>query len=600
MNDLRYAFRQLRKNPGFTAVAVLTLALGIGSTTAIYSVVNSALLNPVPGREPESLMQIAEQDSKTKYSQGVTPPVLKTLRANQHWFRDFAWCKAVQLARKTDDFNDVVFGFKVSPNFFTILDARPILGRTFAKDEVTPIDDDGNPADSVIVISYSFWESVFGGAADVIGKSIQLTRSRFTVIGVMPAHFKFPFDDTDGRFWLAAEDPRVRSNVDEAAFYSLLVRLKPGVDQRQTQPMLDALAQRFWQDKHGDGAEMRREGWAIRMRPLREALTDEKLQRTLVGLLAAIGFLLLVVCANIANLMLAKTENRQQELAMRAALGDFFRAMRVPLLAGRYFNKDDIAADVFYRNEIIEGTSTVIINEAMARLSWPGENALGQKFRKAETYSKRTYEVVGIVSDIRDYRYDQRVEPTFYRPYQEVNASPTFMLRTAGDPRPLIPAIRRELKAAEPDMNTPIIGVVSQALYDRTQEQRTYMLYMVVFAAVGLVLAAVGIYGVLAYSVARRTREIGIRIAVGAERRHVLGMVLAEGMRLSITGEIVGLLSAFWLTKFLRSQLFEVSPTDPAILAGVLLLLFAAAVLACWLPALRAAKVDPMVALRCE
>jgi putative ABC transport system permease protein len=279
---------------------------------------------------------------------------------------------------------------------------------------------------------------------------------------------------------------------------------------------------------------------------------------------------------------------------------DLFQAMRVPLLAGRYFNKDDIAEDVFYRNENTEGTSTVIINEAMARLSWPGKNALGQKFRKAETYSKRTYEVVGIVSDIRDYRYDQRVEPTFYRPYQEVNASPTFMLRTAGDPRPLIPAIRRELKAAEPDMSTPIIGVVSQALYDRTQGQRTYMLYMVVFAAVGLVLAAVGIYGVLAYSVARRTREIGIRIAVGAERRHVLGMVLAEGVRLIIIGEIVGLLATFWLTKFLRSQLFEVSPTNPAILTGVVLFLFAAALLACWLPARRAAKVDPMVAFRCE
>jgi ABC-type antimicrobial peptide transport system permease subunit len=191
----------------------------------------------------------------------------------------------------------------------------------------------------------------------------------------------------------------------------------------------------------------------------------------------------------------------------------------------------------------------------------------------------------------------------FYRPYHEFDLAgqaPAFVIRTAADPRKLVPAIRKELKAAEPAMNTPQISVVRQVLYDSTQAHRIYMLYLVVFAGVGLLLSALGIYGVLAYSVARRTREIGIRIAVGAERRHVLGMVMNEGARLVAVGVAVGVIAAFWLTRLLRQQLFEVSPTEPSVFVGVILVLFAVALLACLLPALRATKVDPLEALRCE
>src|SRR5205814_803812 len=218
---------------------------------------------------------------------------------------------------------------------------------------------------------------------------------------------------------------------------------------------------------------------------------------------------------------------------------DLFRAMRIPLRAGRYFDQHDLG----------EGVGTTIINETMARTFWPGENAVGKKFGREGWDGTVQHEVVGVVGDIRDRRYDRPPRPTFYRPSHELDLSgapPFVVIRTETDPRALLPAIRKELSAAEPAMRAPQVIVSRQALYDSTQAQRTYMLFLVVFAAVGLLLAALGIYGVLAYSVARRTREIGIRMAVSAERRHVLKMVMAEGGRLVAVGIVLGLIAAFW------------------------------------------------------
>ncbi|HKI72762.1 MAG TPA: ABC transporter permease [Verrucomicrobiae bacterium] len=836
MNDLKFAFRQLLKQPGFTAVAVLTLALGIGANTAIFSVVNSTLLNPVPGPEPERLMQIAEQNREQQqagFFNGVGPPVLQALRENQDFFSDLVWADiAIPFSRKTGDFTERVQGSRASSDFFGFWNARPILGRTFAPDEAVPIGKDGMPsADSVIVITYAFWKSHFGGDADVIGKSIELSGRRFAVIGVMPSHFGFPWGGD--KFWLPAEEPHVRPDLVEGPNYKVFARLKPGVSEQQVQAMLDVLTQRLLREyprietptksdwsRYGYGTMfIRKEGWSIRIRPLRDIFVEGQLgmnlQRTLLGLVGALGFVLLIACANVANLILARTENRQQELTIRAALGagrvrlmrqvltesvllaflgglaglvitvwgmmalesfipywrphlkevridayalgvtllislatglaaglapglrasrvalanamkqagtgatvgvgwrryhgalvviqvalalilltgaglmienvvrllhvnpgfdpenlvrvsvplpwekydrkrektsllladlrerfaalpgvkavgiekesgfpekfnvddgpqsvelhrvgcgveesDLFRAMRVPLLAGRYFNRDDIG----------EGTGTAIINETMAQLCWPEEVAVGRKFRApgAPGAGDQVYEVVGVVGDIRDYSYDQEVFPTFYRPYQELDLQggpPTFLMRIQTDPRALTQVIRKELKAAEPAMGTPDIHVVKQQLYDSTLARRTYMSSLMVIAAAGLLLSALGVYGVLSYAVTRRTREIGIRTAMGAERRRVLGMVLREGARLIGVGVVAGLVAALCLTRLLGNQLFklfEVRPNDPVVLAGVLLFLFAVALLACWLPARRAAKIDPMEALRYE
>jgi putative ABC transport system permease protein len=273
---------------------------------------------------------------------------------------------------------------------------------------------------------------------------------------------------------------------------------------------------------------------------------------------------------------------------------DLFQAMRIPVLAGRLFRDEDRGPN----------TATAIINESMAHTIWPGEQAVGKKFGSDNANGDpMVYEVVGVVGDIRDYRYTGTVRPTFYRPCDEISLeglAPFLFIRTKADPRSLIPTIRRELKAAEPGMRMPGITIESEVLYDSTLPQRTYMLYLVVFAGVGVLLCAIGVYGVLAYSVARRAREIGIRIAVGAQRRDVLEMIMVEGMRLVLLGVGVGLLATFWLTRLLQSQLFEVSPNDPAVMAPVVLLLFAVALLACYLPARRAAHISPMTALRYE
>lgn len=271
---------------------------------------------------------------------------------------------------------------------------------------------------------------------------------------------------------------------------------------------------------------------------------------------------------------------------------DLFRVMRIPLRAGRYFEQHDVG----------DGVGTVIVNETMARMFWPGEDALGKKFTGDVWPGHHLYQVVG-VGDIRDDRYDLPPRPKFYRPCHELRLegfAPFFVIRTQTDPRALIPAMRKELIAAEPGMREPGIVVCRQALYDSTQTQRAYLMFLVVFASVGLLLATLGIYGVLAYSAAQRTREIGIRMALGAERGQVLFLVMGEGATLVLAGVATGLLAAFWLTRLLRSQLFEVSPTDPVVFTVVVVLLVAVALVACWLPARRAMRMDPMNALRYE
>jgi predicted permease len=276
--------------------------------------------------------------------------------------------------------------------------------------------------------------------------------------------------------------------------------------------------------------------------------------------------------------------------------GDPFQAMRVPLLAGRAFSGEDLR----------EGARGVIINETMARSFWPGETALGKTFTREDTWTDTVvqHEVIGVVADLRESRYDVSPPATFYRPVHELDPflgrSPYLAIRTESEPASLIPAIRRELKVIEPAMNAPRIFVMRQVLEDSTQAQRTYLRFLIAFAVAGLALAALGIYGVLAHSVARRTREIGIRMALGAGRRQVLGLVMIEGGRLMVAGVAAGLLAAFWLLRLLSSQLFQVSPTEPAVFAAVVILLGIACGFACWLPARRAARVDPMEALRQE
>ena len=754
VQDVRFALRMLRKNQGFTAVVVLMLALGIGASTAIYSVVNTALLNPVPGPDADRLFEIGERTHGNKDEPrfgGLSAQSLEMVRSEKDLFSDVVWMDRLDLEGKTEDFIEITGCTAVSPNFFSQWNIKPILGRTFAKDEaVRRIDYQTIDRDTVIVLSYSLWQSRFGGRADVLGKTIDangrlggkvdVNGRHFTIIGVMPPHFQFP----NGAYptsWIPIQNPNPTETLGNIHVF---VRLQPGVTVAQTQAKLDILARRLVQEdpKHYDDSWHRRGGgFGLLAHPLSYAFTQGSsqtadLHETLFGLLAAIGFVLLIACVNVANLMLARTETRQQEFAIRGAVGagrvrlmrqlltesltlaslgvlaglavtvvgmkllvnlippsiprlraihidsqalgftllisigtvlafgfvpawqagrtsvgnalkragsgvtisrawrhyrgtlvvievalslvllagaglmiesvihllhvnpgfdpdnlvfvhtgllrsqkydsneaeaalyenmrerfaslpgvkavgihkteffqlgftidgqdkpigllpagtgvgegDVFRAMRIPFIAGRAFDKSDMGK-----------VGTVIVNETMARLCWPGENALNKKFRNRDG---TVYQVIGVVGDVRTHRYDEQVDPSFYRPYQEEAGSggdgPYFAVRTAQNPQALIPALRDAMKSVETSMTAPRFQVMRQKLYDATQAQRTYMLYLVIFAGVGLLLSGLGIYGVLAYSVARRTREIGIRMAVGAQRWDVLKIVMGEG-----------------------------------------------------------------------
>jgi putative ABC transport system permease protein len=824
--DVRYALRQFAKSPGFTTVVVLTLALGIGATAAIYSVVDAVVLHPVPGPDSDRLVQIGQWtqfgNSLTTDQTGVQPPVLEAIAAQREAFDDFTWCDSVQFTRNGEDFATTVFGTVVPANFFSFLSARPLIGRTFAPDEDRIFALDGPVVDNVMVLSHAWWKSEFGGDRNVVGRTIELSNHRFTIVGVMPEYFTYP----GSQFWIPGQPARTRPRSVHAGNARVLIRLKESVAPQQAQAMMDGLAQRLMRDfpandgSYGEYWRAKPGGLRLWGQPLREAMQNrtygnsyDDLRRTLFAFLAAIGFVLLIACANIANLTLARAERRQHELAIRAALGagrgrlvrqlltehvllaccgglagllltawgmkllttfvtmprlrpiavdgrvlvtallvsavtgilfgiapawrsarlrvteklsasglaatasragrryrdalviievalavvlltgaglmiqsvvrllrvdpgldpvnltlvsthlrasepgrpstiqqataarnallaqlherisalpgvtavgifkrglegkftlpgrtdpvlvlrahtgveaaDFFRAARIPLVRGRYFTRDDIG----------EGNRNVIVNEALAQFYWPSEDAVGKRMRTSDQANSAEYEVVGVVGDARLYRLDQSPPPTFYRPYQEASlagGAETLAIRTTSDPAGVIPAIRKELKAAAPRIEQPYIEVLRQTFYDRTLPQRTYRNYLVGFAGVGLLLAAIGVYGVLAYAVSRRTREIGIRIAIGATRRQVTALVMGAGARLVATGVVIGVAAAFWLSTLLEKQLFGVSAHEPAAMAGAILVLGLVAALACWLPARRAAAVDPVVALRTE
>ncbi|HEY1788958.1 MAG TPA: ABC transporter permease, partial [Verrucomicrobiae bacterium] len=330
LQDIRFGLRTLRKDPGFTTVVVLALALGIGATAAVYSVVNSSLLNPIPGPNPGRLIQIAERlythgefrDQNDKpFFDGLTPPALEAVIAHQDLFAQLTWTEGVSLERKTDDFIEEDGGFGVSPNFFELWNVPPLLGRTFAADEAVPLGTDNVPTrDTVIILSSSWWQTLFNGDPQIIGKTVTLSGRHFTVIGVMPGQFQFP--EGGAKFWFPAEPLRLPPGWATGPNTRVFARLKPDASVPQVEAMLGTLAHQLATDP-GTG-KMYRDDWKSRpgglgfwVRPARYEFSDgrDDLERTLFGLLAAIGCVLLIACANVANLSLARLEKRQQEMA---------------------------------------------------------------------------------------------------------------------------------------------------------------------------------------------------------------------------------------------------------------------------------------------
>ena len=807
MNDLKFAFRQLLKHPGFTAVAVLTLALGIGATTAIVSVVKTAVFDPLPVQHPDRFVQLGVVHRELGWRAAINNPALRDVRQQTNLFaRVAAYSDNDGLTLQGEEFPQPVAGVWVTPEFFGLLNVRPLLGRTFTADEGQPGKDD------VLVISHRLWQRLFGGDPAIIGRTVRFRERPMTVVGVMPPHFSFPMARYD-EYWRPAQLPDPAGN-DWLANTRVIAEMRSEVETAQVQAFLDVLSQR--QAKESPIAK-----YEFQCRDLREMFSTPEVHRTLGLLLGAIAFVLIIAAANVANLQLARTETRQQELAVRAALGagrvrvfrqllteslllaalggatglavtafgldllpkliptdlprlkpiglnasvlgiasgvtlatgllfglapawqgrrsnlsevmklgaatstrdrgrvwfsrtlivgqvalvlvllagaglmvrsvigllrmnpidaqnivrvypstvgmlqrylpgvwnpadrdkavaalfaffadvqqriaaipgvnatgvafegreaevlttpgseriqllnywigveqaDPLRAMRVPLKQGRWLDRSDVG----------EGTRRVLVNETAARQIWPGEQAVGKRFWATEWGAKLTYEVVGVVGDLRDYTGHVAPQPTFYRVLEKamnIELNPSFLVvRAAVDPRTLYKPIGQALKAAGADPRMPNFYNLQEVLRAAMAGHRAVMLYLSIFAGVGLFLAAIGLYGVLAYSVARRTREIGIRMALGAQRADVMRLILSQGLVLVAVGGVIGITVALVTGRVLRAYLVGVSQTDPVTFIAVALLLAAVAMLACRLPARRAGRIDPMEALRYE
>src|SRR5712664_498898 len=822
--DFRHGARSLTKNKAFAAVAVLTLALGIGANTAIFSVVNAVLLQSLPYKDPGKLVYVWT----TMISQGVpisgsAAPDFREWRTRNQGFQDMAayTYDKVNLSLPEEEPSRLQ-GADVSPELFSLLGVNPVLGRTFLPEE------DQWGRHRVVLFSYSLWQPRFAGEKNILSRHLRLGGQDYAIVGVMPKGMPF-FDDLPRvDLWVPlAYAPKDGMNTRGNHYLNVVARLKAGVTVERAGTEMAGIAkqiERQFPENKGLGAKVV---------TVREQLVGD-VRPALLILLGAVAFVLLIACVNIANLMLARATARQQEFAVRAAMGagrarlltqllleslpiaifggaagiliasweirllesripsdlplfnpiaintsvlvfsaaisllttlflalapalfaskgdiqETLReggrggmehrgagrlrsllvvsevAMAVLLLAGAglliktfgalrhtdpgfsadhlltmqmqlspetdFPNGHEDAAIQFYRNlsarvDALPGvknsgiTTTLplgfgmgwgkyfdvaghtpptsldnvpdvrfqlstpgylptiaarlrdgrffsdddsqtapgvaIINESLARQFFPNENPIGKSIRmfpplellapdarKPETYPPlRT--IVGIIADMKDQAINRPSFPTVYAPYAQYHNEGwginVFAVRTSGDPLAAISMVRDQIHALMPNIPVAEVASMEQLLARSLSRARFSMLLLSVFAALALVLAAVGIYGVMAYAVAQRTREIGVRLALGAQPRDVLNMVLVGGGKLAAFGLALGLIGSLGMNYFLRSQLYGVSSSNPLTYATVAALLGVVALAACYLPARRATRVDPLVALRYE
>jgi len=800
--DVRYGLRMLMKNPGFTAVAVLTLALGIGANTAIFSVVNAVLLRPLPYEKPDQLVAAFESEPDCRNCP-VSGPDFLDWRQSSNSFSSLVAGTMDQASLTGAGEPQHLDGADVSPGIFELLGTRPALGRTFASDEERGFH-------YVVIISYGLWQRAFGADRSLVGRMITLDGKQADVIGIMPKGFQFPrlWGNPDPDFWVPLPVDVLKQNRGSHWLW-VLGRLRLGVAQRQAQAEMAGIAARIAQQYGQSNANV-----GVTVVDLHEELVGNT-RPMLLLLFCAVGFLLLIAGANVANLFLAQATRRQREMAVRLAVGAgrwrlarqlltesvglsslggaaglglavggkallvslapprilpsvnpinldarvFVFALAVCLLVGILFGlapalgasridldeslkegargftggvrarrfrgglvacevglalvlvigggllihslKNLLAVDIgfnpkniltmelnlpssrypknedrlaFLQNAVervkglpgvrdasvtskmpltgmsnngdvwvegrpkgpefqgplvefsyvmpgyfhtlgvpsLEGRTftsadgagaprVAVINETLARHFWPHESPLGKRFSQVDP--PQWVEVVGVVGDVRQsWSLADLPMPEAYFPYaQWAEYSDLYLvIRSALDPASLVQPVRAQLLNLDPDLPAYHVETMEQIRAARAGAPLFRGVLMTLFALVALTLAATGIYGVMAYAVTERTHEIGVRMALGALPRDVLRMVVGQGTALTLVGVAAGLAGALALTRFLASFLYGVLPTDPGTFVAASLLLVGVATLACYIPARRATKVDPMVALRYE
>jgi putative ABC transport system permease protein len=804
--DLRYGLRVLAKSPAFTVIAILTLALGIGANTAIFTVVYGVLLRPLPFPEPDRIVQLVESYKEQSEEAGLDAPQLKQLQGYADLFQYTAGYSAVGYNLATGNSAEHLRGMPVSSSYFSVLGVRPLLGRDFTKE------DDGGNGQRVAIISYGLWARRFASDPAQIGQKMLLNGEPFTLIGVMPRGFSSvaPAGDLPDSGAPDVWTPLalVANTVGSGGNISVLARLKPGVTSAQLGTQMNIVTQDLRHDyARGFDGQVN-----LSFLPYKQVV-GANVRPYLLVLLGAIGFVLLIACANVANLFLARAGLRGREIAVRIAMGasrwrlfqqlltesmiialaggaagllvaylglgsllavapadlprasdvhldfwvfaftffvslltgilfglapaleasriginealkegagrssaapgrarlrqvlvvgefaisvvlltgaglmittfskllytdpgfnphrilsvqfwlvgskydstariesfnreavqrlealpgvdaagiiaaglplerggnngvrmpdsanwdstdyreitpGFFRAMNIPLRQGRFFSDADSEA----------ANKVVIVNQAFVREHFPARSPLGEHIFLGKT----SCEIVGVVGDVKSY-LDQPAPPTTFVPSAQASYGTSkvyegwfprsIVVRTNVDPLSLSRAVRDAIASVDPIVPIGSLRSMDQVL-SRSLVLRNFMMFLLsLFASLALILASVGIYGVISYAVAQRTREIGVRMALGAHPGDVLRLILGEGLRLVLAGAVLGIIFALLATRFMATMIYGVSATDPLIFLCVLVLLAVVSLAACYVPARRAMRVDPIVALRYE
>src|SRR6266403_384978 len=795
--DFRFGLRSLLKRPGFTAIALLALALGIGANTAIFSLVNAVILQPLPYRDPDRLISV--YGTRNRSTQGsVGPTDFLDYRSQNKTFEQFAASGSMMLPMNLTGSGEPerLNASIITGNYFDTFGVRPALGRGFS------LENEKTGQDHVTVLSHAFWQTRFGGDPNIVNKTINLDGKAYEVLGVMPAEVVLP---QPAQLWVPINfdaDPEMKMR--NARFLRGIGRLKEGVTLDQAQTDTDLIAAQLEQQYPDSNT-----GWSLRLIPLREILVGGS--RTMLFILfGAVGFVLLIACANVANLLLVRAAARQKEIAMRTALGasrlriirqmiteslllaifggalgallavagvkllvslgedniprtanvkidatvlaftllislatgllfglapavrtmkenlvdalkdgirggseatvknrtrsllvvfesaiavmlliaagllirslvalqnvdpgfdpnnvltlrvdlprqkyntpekasnffeqletrvaglpgveavglitdlplsgeardmpyrvegrpatsdiafvdfrrvnkNYFSAMRIPLRRGRNFTEQ----------EVRQSDKAIVVSQAFVDSVFPNEEALGKRLIIWSGIRNEPYEIIGIVGDTRYQSLQGEPSATMYVPTREL-LFVNLVIRTQGDPLSLVGGVRKEVNALDPDQPIAAIRPMTEwvAMSAAGARYRTTLLGL--FALLAMILAATGIYGVMSYSVAQRTQEIGVRMALGARPLDVLKLVVRQGMMLALIGVIVGLAGALALTRVMSSLLFGVTERDPITFVAVAALLIVVAFISCFVPAHRATRVDPLIALRCE
>jgi putative ABC transport system permease protein len=806
LQDIRHAARSLRASPGFTLVAVVTLALGIGANTAIFSVVNGVLLAPLPYREPARLVTVNHfYPTLNNLRAPVSVPGFRDYSARTDLFTSAAVENGVAMNLTGGAEPERVNVSKVSGQYFSTLGVSAAVGRTLQPDEAEA------GKDHVVVLTWGYWQSHFGGDKSAVGRKVTLDNQDYQIVGVMPASFRDFFSQRTDLFMPIVFTPdQFADNRRTNEFLPFIGRLAPGVTLERAQSELHTLAVQlrttYTQSYSPD--------WDLKV----TALADEAsrgVRSGLLILLGAVAFVLLIACANVANLQLARTAAKARDIAVRVALGasprrlmrylltesvvlalvggvvgvvlalwgvpallslnggnlpptahvgvdirvlwfallvslatgllfglapalqmartdlheslkeggrsvghrsslalrrglvistvalaltlligagllirsfarvvgvdpgfqpdnllvfnvslpqakypndtvrdqvllrinealnttpgvvsaggtsnipfggnwstasfnvegyqvpantpspwgdmrlitpTYFATMRAPLLAGRQFTAGDRAG----------APAVCIVDEELVHRYWPHTDPIGKRitFNMLTDSSIQWIQVVGVVGHLAHEGLDAQKRVQVYFPLAQ-NGLPFlgYVVRTAGDPMAALPSVRAAVRSVDPELPLANVNTMEKLIESSTGQRRFAMMLLIGFSLLAMTLASIGLYGVMSYTVSQRSRELGVRLALGADSREVLGLVLAQGLRLALAGVVIGLVAAFAVTRVMKNMLFGLSSTDPLTFVTISLLLVAVAVVASYLPALRATRVDPVVALRTE